>query len=111
MVSQQRDRRDSCASTRRDDLAIGSSDWLGREPPTLFGMRSRFDPLLLGNSDLTFSIQLLSSAYGLKRIQMNFRTAEVLHACEMFVAVAFTRNAIFRGLNTKRTYSRLRISL
>src|SRR3569833_288617 len=29
MMSQQRDRRDSCASTRRDDLAIGSSDWLG----------------------------------------------------------------------------------
>jgi len=29
MVSQQRDRRDSCASMRRDDLAIGSSDWLG----------------------------------------------------------------------------------
>jgi len=29
MVSQQREGRDSCASTSRDALAIGSSDWLG----------------------------------------------------------------------------------
>jgi len=38
MVSQQRDRRDSCESMRRDDLAIASSDWLGRELPTLFAI-------------------------------------------------------------------------